>query len=140
MAILRKTIQFLSITPEAEMHHGHSYTSHLAQDQAPLGIDTYFAVSADLITRSCIWLQRTRTRLFMSLFILWEIPTRNPAPKRTSSTDMLGWVDPVAARSCTRTPGTSSPYLSTVNSRSTMTSFLLRITRGLSRDYWRALD
>jgi hypothetical protein len=78
--LLRKTNQFLSITPESEMHYGHSHTfSHQAHDQAALGIDTHFTFSTDLLTQARIWLQRTRSRLFDEVMNRWEIPARNPS-------------------------------------------------------------
>ncbi|KAI1324728.1 amidohydrolase [Xylariaceae sp. FL0255] len=78
-SLLRQYNQFLSITPESEMHYGHSHIhSHLAQDQAALGIDTHFAYSTDLLTQARLWLQRTRSRLFDEVIERWEIPRNNP--------------------------------------------------------------
>ncbi|KAI3324083.1 amidohydrolase [Xylariaceae sp. AK1471] len=77
--LLRQTNQFFSITPESEMHCGHGHTySHLALDQAALGVDVHFAFSTDIITQARIWLQRTRSRLFDEVMNSWEIPARNP--------------------------------------------------------------
>ncbi|KAI8626008.1 amidohydrolase [Xylariaceae sp. FL1651] len=77
--LLRQTNQFLSITPESEMHYGHSHIfSHLAHDQAALGIDTHFTFSTDMLTQARMWLQRTRSRLFDEVITRWEIPARNP--------------------------------------------------------------
>lgn len=79
-SLLRKTNQFLSITPESEMHCGHGHTySHLAHDQASLGIDTHFAFSTDILTQARLWLQRTRSRLFDEVMNDWEIPATNPS-------------------------------------------------------------
>ncbi|KAI1823524.1 amidohydrolase [Xylaria intraflava] len=77
--LLRQTNQFLSITPESEMHYGHGHTfSHLVHDQAALGVDTHFTFSADILTQARLWLQRTRSRLFDEVVQRWEIPATNP--------------------------------------------------------------
>ncbi|KAI0144414.1 amidohydrolase [Xylariaceae sp. FL1272] len=77
--ILRDTNQFLSITPESEMHYGHYHEfSHLAHDQAALGVDTHFTFSTDLLTQARLWLQRTRSRLFDEVLKRWEVPRRSP--------------------------------------------------------------
>ncbi|KAI8945053.1 amidohydrolase [Xylaria longipes] len=77
--LLRSTNQFLSITPESEMHYGHGHTfSHLAHDQAALGVDTHLTFSTDILTQARLWLQRTRSRLFDEVMNRWDIPARNP--------------------------------------------------------------
>ncbi|KAI1380242.1 amidohydrolase family protein [Hypoxylon crocopeplum] len=77
--ILRSTNQFISVTPESEMHCGLSHPhSHLIQDQAALGVDTLLAFSTDLLTQARIWLQRTRSRLYDQVLERWEIPVNNP--------------------------------------------------------------
>ncbi|KAI1387336.1 Metallo-dependent hydrolase [Hypoxylon trugodes] len=77
--ILRATNQFISITPESEMHYGHSHpTSHLIQDQGSIGVDTFMTFSTDMITQARLWLQRTRTRLFDEVLDKWEVPVNNP--------------------------------------------------------------
>ncbi|KAI0908756.1 amidohydrolase [Ustulina deusta] len=77
--LLRATNQFLSITPESEMHYGHGHTSsHHIQDQAALGVDTHLTFSTDMITQARLWLQRTRSRLFDEVLHHWDIPARNP--------------------------------------------------------------
>ncbi|KAI0197806.1 amidohydrolase [Astrocystis sublimbata] len=77
--LLRTTNQFLSITPESEMHYGHGHTySHHAHEQAALGVDTHLTFSSDIITQARLWLQRTRSRLFDQVMERWEIPARNP--------------------------------------------------------------
>ncbi|KAI0439411.1 amidohydrolase [Xylaria telfairii] len=77
--LLHSTNQFLSITPESEMHYGHGHTySHLAHAQAALGVDTHLTFSTDMLTQARIWLQRTRSRLFDEVMNRWEIPSRNP--------------------------------------------------------------
>ncbi|KAI1141668.1 amidohydrolase family protein [Hypoxylon sp. FL0543] len=77
--ILRSTNQFISITPESEMHYGHSHPNgHLIQDQASLGVDTFLTFSTDLMTQARIWLQRTRSRLYDQVLERWEVPANNP--------------------------------------------------------------
>src|SRR5262245_32249284 len=56
MELLRSSNQYISITPESEMHFGHLHPgSHLIQDQAAMGVDTHFTFSADILTQSRIW-------------------------------------------------------------------------------------
>lgn len=77
--ILRQTNQYLSITPESEMHYGHDHpVSHLIQDQAALGVDTYFTFSADIITQARMWLQAVRLKLSKTTLDLWHIASNNP--------------------------------------------------------------
>ncbi|KAI0870864.1 amidohydrolase [Hypoxylon argillaceum] len=77
--LLRKTNQFLSITPESEMHYGHGHAfSHRIMDQAALGVDTHLTFSTDILTQARIWLQRTRSRLFDETMARWEVPATNP--------------------------------------------------------------
>lgn len=78
-SILRSTNQFISITPESEMHYGHGHpNAHMIQDQAALGVDTFLTFSTDLITQARIWLQRTRSRLYDRVLERWQIPANNP--------------------------------------------------------------
>ncbi|KAJ3571688.1 hypothetical protein NPX13_g5293 [Xylaria arbuscula] len=78
--LLRSTNQFLSITPESEMHYGHGHTySHHILDQAALGVDTHLTFSTDIITQARLWLQRTRSRLFDEVLDHWDIPAKNPS-------------------------------------------------------------
>ncbi|KAF5025693.1 hypothetical protein F66182_2299 [Fusarium sp. NRRL 66182] len=77
--LLRQTNQYISITPESEMHYGHDNpVSHLIQDQASLGIDTHFTFSSDLLTQARIWLQATRQMLYRKTLQNWELPVNNP--------------------------------------------------------------
>ncbi|KAI1456959.1 amidohydrolase family protein [Annulohypoxylon moriforme] len=77
--ILRSTNQFISVTPESEMHYGISHPNgHQILDQAALGVDTFHTFSSDLITQARMWLQRTRTRLYDQVLERWEIPKNNP--------------------------------------------------------------
>ncbi|KAI5917341.1 hypothetical protein F4810DRAFT_60660 [Camillea tinctor] len=78
-SLLRATDQFISITPESEMHYGHSHPyAHHAMDQAALGVDTHFTFSTDLLTQARIWLQRTRSRLYDDVVERWRIPSSSP--------------------------------------------------------------
>ncbi|KAI1195521.1 amidohydrolase [Nemania serpens] len=77
--LLSSTNQFLSITPESEMHYGHGHKlSHRAHKQAALGVDTHLTFSTDILTQARMWLQRTRSRLFDEVLDQWNIPARNP--------------------------------------------------------------
>ncbi|KAI2628193.1 amidohydrolase [Xylaria nigripes] len=77
--LLRQTNQFLSITPESEMHYGHGQTfSHQVLDQAALGVDTHFTFSSDMLTQARMWMQRTRSRLYDEVLNHWELPVTNP--------------------------------------------------------------
>lgn len=78
-SLLRSTNQFISITPESEMHYGHSHpNAHLIQEQGSLGVDTFFTFSTDLMTQARIWLQRTRSRVYDQVLADWKIPKNNP--------------------------------------------------------------
>ncbi|THU81398.1 hypothetical protein K435DRAFT_823432 [Dendrothele bispora CBS 962.96] len=78
--LLRQTNQYLSMTPESEMHYGHTHPhGFLIQDQASLGIDTRFTYSADMVTQARLWLRSTRLFLFSQVLVQdWEIPQLNP--------------------------------------------------------------
>ncbi|PKS08471.1 hypothetical protein jhhlp_004854 [Lomentospora prolificans] len=77
--LLRQTNQYVSITPESELHYGHGHPkSHLIQDQAALGVDTHFTFSTDILTQARIWLQRVRARFYDAALDRWQIPVNNP--------------------------------------------------------------
>lgn len=77
--LLRATNQYISITPESEMHYGHGHpVSHLIQDQAALGVDTHFTYSIDMITQARIWLQKARATLYEDVLHKWQVPANNP--------------------------------------------------------------
>ena len=77
--LLRSTNQYLSITPESEMHYGHGDTdSQLIQDQAALGVDTHFTYSTDIVTQARIWLQSVRLLFYNQVRANWQIPRNNP--------------------------------------------------------------
>ncbi|KAI5866051.1 Metallo-dependent hydrolase [Durotheca rogersii] len=77
--LLQSTNQYISVTPESEMHYGLSHpNSHQILDQASLGVDTFQAFSTDLLTQARIWLQRTRSRLYDKVLEQWRIPTNSP--------------------------------------------------------------
>lgn len=77
--LMRATDQYISITPESEMHYGHTHpTSHLIADQGSLGVDTHFTFSSDILTQARLWLQSTRARMYTNTLERWEVPNRNP--------------------------------------------------------------
>lgn len=77
--LLRKTNQYLSITPESEMHYGHTHPlSYFIQDQAALGVDTHFTFSTDILTQARIWLQSARYYFFDKVLNNLEVPRNNP--------------------------------------------------------------
>ncbi|KAM0228338.1 hypothetical protein ACHAPO_010779 [Fusarium lateritium] len=77
--LLRQTDQYLSITPESEMHYGHTHPhSYYIQDQAALGVDTHFTFSTDILTQARIWLQSARYYFFDKVLDNLEVPNKNP--------------------------------------------------------------
>ena len=78
--LLRQNNHYVSITPESEMHYGHTHApSYLIQDQAALGVDTHFTFSTDILIQARLWLQSTRYRLFSRLVVdRWELPRNTP--------------------------------------------------------------
>ncbi|KAI6322185.1 hypothetical protein MCOR30_007735 [Pyricularia oryzae] len=77
--LLRETNQHISITPESEMHYGHTHpNSHLIQDQAALGVDTHFTFSTDILTQARIWLQQARYDESEKVLDEWRLPLNNP--------------------------------------------------------------
>ncbi len=78
-ALLRSTNQFVSTTPESEMHYGHLHPeNHLVLDQTALGVDTHFAFSGDMLTQSRLWLQTTRRDLYAGVSRQWQLPSVAP--------------------------------------------------------------
>jgi cytosine/adenosine deaminase-related metal-dependent hydrolase len=72
--LLRETNQYISITPESEMHYGLSHpNNHLVQDQAALGVDTHMTFSTDIITQARMWLQSVRLTLYTEVLDKWQI-------------------------------------------------------------------
>jgi cytosine/adenosine deaminase-related metal-dependent hydrolase len=77
--LLRQTNQYLSITPESEMHYGHTHPhSYYIQDQAAIGVDTHFTFSTDILTQVRIWLQSVRYYFFDKVLSDWEVPNTSP--------------------------------------------------------------
>ncbi|KAI8214506.1 hypothetical protein K4K52_000989 [Colletotrichum sp. SAR 10_76] len=78
-SLLRSTNQYISITPESEMHYGHTHpNSHLIQDQAAIGVDTHFTFSTDILSQARLWLQSTRRLLYQQVLAHWKVPTSTP--------------------------------------------------------------
>ncbi|THU82789.1 Metallo-dependent hydrolase [Dendrothele bispora CBS 962.96] len=78
-SLLRQTNQYISTTPESEMHYGHDHpTTPFIQDQAALGVDTHFTYSADIVTQARLWLQSTRLEFFRQTLNRWRIPRNSP--------------------------------------------------------------
>ncbi|KAJ6512826.1 amidohydrolase [Mycena sanguinolenta] len=81
--LLRQFNQYISITPESEMHYGHGDRgSYLIQDQASLGVDTQFTFSVDIIGQMRIWLQSTRLGLYQETLNRFKIPSNTPMTVR----------------------------------------------------------
>ncbi|EJD45679.1 amidohydrolase [Auricularia subglabra TFB-10046 SS5] len=79
IGLLRDTDQFISITPESEMHYGHDHpNTHLIMDQAALGVDTHFTFSTDIVGQARLWLQRTRVTQYAKRLRENEIAVNNP--------------------------------------------------------------
>ncbi|KAF7331677.1 5-methylthioadenosine/S-adenosylhomocysteine deaminase [Mycena kentingensis (nom. inval.)] len=77
--VLRQNNQYAAITPESEMHYGHTDpNSHLITDQAALGVDTHFTFSTDILTQARIWLQAARYRIYALVLDTWRLPKANP--------------------------------------------------------------
>lgn len=79
--LLRSTNQYMSITPESEMHYGHTHpNSHLApaHSQAALGVDTHMTFSTDLLTQARIWMQQVRYTIFEGALRQWRVPSNSP--------------------------------------------------------------
>ncbi|OAA34022.1 amidohydrolase family protein [Beauveria brongniartii RCEF 3172] len=77
--LLRSTNQYISITPESEMHYGQGHEkSHLIQDQASLGVDTHFTYSPDILTQARMWLQSIRYYSYALVLDQWRVPSHNP--------------------------------------------------------------
>ncbi|THU88510.1 Metallo-dependent hydrolase [Dendrothele bispora CBS 962.96] len=78
-SLLRQTNQYISTTPESEMHYGQDHpTTPFIQDQAALGVDTHFTYSADIVTQARLWLQSTRLEFFRQTLNKWRIPRNSP--------------------------------------------------------------
>ncbi len=77
--LLRSTNQYISITPESEMHYGQTHpVSYGIQDQASLGIDTHITFSTDILTQARIWLQQTRYERYLDVLEQDKLPASNP--------------------------------------------------------------
>lgn len=80
ISVLRATNQYISTTPESEMHYGHAHPSaDLITDQAALGTDTHFTFAADMVGQARLWMQKLRlARAEEVLLGKGQIPRQNP--------------------------------------------------------------
>jgi len=77
--LLRSTNQYISITPESEMHYGQTHpVSYSIQDQASLGVDTHITFSTDILTQARIWLQQARYERYLDVLKENKLPRSNP--------------------------------------------------------------
>src|SRR3569833_3342079 len=77
--LLRSTNQYISMTPESEMHYGHLHPdTHLIQDQATHDDDTHNTKTNDNHTQERLWLQTTRYRLYEEGAKHWAVPGKSP--------------------------------------------------------------
>ncbi|GAB1316116.1 hypothetical protein MFIFM68171_06326 [Madurella fahalii] len=77
--LLRSTNQYISITPESEMHYGQTHpVSYFIQDQASLGVDTHITFSTDILTQARIWLQQARYERYLDVLEQEKLPRSNP--------------------------------------------------------------
>jgi len=78
-SLLRRHGHFASVTPESEMHYGHTHPrSHLFLDHAALGVDTHCTFSADMLTQARLWLQATRRLQYEHVVARWRVPANSP--------------------------------------------------------------
>ncbi|KAJ6484408.1 hypothetical protein C8R47DRAFT_1186273 [Mycena vitilis] len=81
--LLREFNQYISITPESEMHYGMAHpNSYLIEDQAALGVDTHYTFSIDIIGQMRMWLQSTRMGLYKETSDKFKIPVNTPMTVR----------------------------------------------------------
>ncbi|KIH86488.1 chlorohydrolase family protein [Sporothrix brasiliensis 5110] len=79
VALLRSSNQYVSITPESEMHYGHDHEhNHEFLDQCALGVDTHFTFSTDMVQQARLWLQVTRRTLYREKLAQNTIGHPNP--------------------------------------------------------------
>src|SRR5262249_30570765 len=77
--LLRQFDQYVSTTPESEMHYGHSHHfGAYTQDPAAIGVDTHFTYSTDIVGQARIWLQSLRLKFFHKTLESWKIANDNP--------------------------------------------------------------
>lgn len=76
---LRETNQYISTTPESELHFGHNHPhAHLIQDQASLGVDCHFTYSSSMVQQARMWLQTLRWPNYLAALEDWKVPRNNP--------------------------------------------------------------
>jgi cytosine/adenosine deaminase-related metal-dependent hydrolase len=76
LLLLRQYDQYISISPESEMHFGtDNPDTDKAMDQSALGVDCHMTFSADIITQARIWLQTMRLRRSHRVVADWKVPS-----------------------------------------------------------------
>jgi cytosine/adenosine deaminase-related metal-dependent hydrolase len=77
--ILRETNQYISTTPESEMHFGHNHPhAEDIQDQASIGVDCHFTYSSSMVNQARMWLQNLRAGRYKDTLDKWQVPTNSP--------------------------------------------------------------
>ncbi len=77
--LIRRHDQYLSITPESEMHYGHGQVgSRGLHDQASIGVDTNFTFSGDVLLQARLWLQSMRSHHYEQTLAKQKIPRLTP--------------------------------------------------------------
>lgn len=77
--LLRETNQYISTTPESELHFGHIHPhANNIQDQASLGVDCHFTYSSSMVNQARLWLQSLRAERYADTLNKWEVPINSP--------------------------------------------------------------
>uniref|UniRef100_L2G521 Amidohydrolase family protein n=1 Tax=Colletotrichum fructicola (strain Nara gc5) TaxID=1213859 RepID=L2G521_COLFN len=103
-SLLRSTNQYISITPESEMHYGHTHpNSHLIQDQAAIGqvLAHWKVPTSTPMTANQAFLMATRNGGLAlrrpDLGVIAKGAKADVVVWDGESPALLGWIDPVAA-------------------------------------------
>jgi cytosine/adenosine deaminase-related metal-dependent hydrolase len=77
--LLRDTNQYISTTPESELHFGHIHPhANNIQDQASLGVDCHFTYSSSMVNQARLWLQTLRAERYADTLDKWQVPINSP--------------------------------------------------------------
>jgi cytosine/adenosine deaminase-related metal-dependent hydrolase len=77
--LLRDTNQYISTTPESELHFGHVHPhANNIQDQASLGVDCHFTYSSSMVNQARLWLQTLRAERYADTLDKWHVPINSP--------------------------------------------------------------